>query len=183
MSGVLSAQGFLTIPTRLSSNTRLFNFRLRGFLNETHFPTLSRPQEAHARVSRSDAHPRRASGTSGAARQGPGPVGRLSPSDRRRLGRQQRLGHREIVALLGARPVKRPGLSIVLKANAVGYCRLGLIVPKRVFPRAVDRSRAKRMVREWFRAHQQRLGARDILIRVTGRDVSLAELDRCVGAA
>jgi hypothetical protein len=38
-------------------------------------------------------------------------------------------------------------------------------------------------LREWFRAHQERLGARDILIRLTGRDVSLAELDRCVGAA
>jgi ribonuclease P protein component len=107
----------------------------------------------------------------------------LSLTDRRSLGRQQRLGHREIVALLGARPVKRPGLSIVLKANAVGFCRLGLIVPKRVFPRAVDRNRAKRMLREWFRAHQERLGASDILIRLTGRDVSLAELDRWVGAA
>lgn len=183
MSGVRSSSRFLTIRTRLSSNRRLFDFRLRGLLNEAHFPTLRRSQEAHTRVSRSHAHPRRASGTPGAARQGPGPVGRLSLSDRRHLGRQQRLGHREIVALLGARPVKRPGLSIVLKANAVGFCRLGLIVPKRVFPRAVDRSRAKRMLREWFRARQERLGARDVLIRLTGRDVSLAELDRCVGAA
>jgi ribonuclease P protein component len=107
----------------------------------------------------------------------------LSPSDRRRLGRPQRLGHRDIVALLGARPVKCPGLSIVLKANAVGFSRLGVIVPKRVFPRAVDRSRAKRMLREWFRAHQQRLGARDVLIRLTGQNVSMAELDRCVGDA
>jgi ribonuclease P protein component len=71
----------------------------------------------------------------------------------------------------------------VLKVNAVGFCRLGLIVPKRVFPRAVDRSRAKRIFREWFRARQERLGARDVLIRLTGRDVSLADLDRCVGAA
>jgi len=108
----------------------------------------------------------------------------LSPSDRKRLGRQQRLGHKEIVALLsGAHPVKRPGLSIVLKANAVGFCRLGLIVPKRVFPRAVDRTRAKRVLREWFRAHQERLGTRDILIRLTGRDVSLAELDHFLGTS
>lgn len=181
MIGVPNNRWLLTITTGLSSNTRLFDFRLRDFLNETHFPTLCRPPEAHARVSRSDAHARRASGTPGAAREGPGAVGRLSRSDRKRLGRRQRLGHREIVALLGARPVKRPGLSIVLKANAVGFCRLGLIVPKRVFPRAVDRSRAKRMLREWFRAHEERLGARDILIRLTGREVSFAELDRCVG--
>jgi ribonuclease P protein component len=108
----------------------------------------------------------------------------LSPGDSRRLGRQQRLGHKEIVALLSvARPVKRPGLSVMLKANAVGFCRLGLIVPKRVFPRAVDRTRTKRMLREWFRAHQRRLGTRDILIRITGQDVSLAELEHCVGRA
>ena len=104
-------------------------------------------------------------------------------SVRRRLSRRQRLGTKDIVALLsGARAIKRPGVSVMLKANAIGICRLGLIVPKRVFPRAVDRNRAKRRLREWFRDHQARLGSRDILIRLTARDMLLAELDHCVAS-
>ena len=69
---------------------------------------------------------------------------------------------------------------MLLKANAIGICRLGLIVPKRVFPRAVDRNRAKRVLREWFRGHQERLGSRDILIRLTARNIPLDELDSCL---
>ena len=100
---------------------------------------------------------------------------------RRRLSRRQRLGTKDIAALLcGARAIKRPGVSVILRANAVGICRLGLIVPKRVLPRAVDRNRAKRRLREWFRDHQARLGSRDILIRLTARNMLLAELDLCV---
>jgi ribonuclease P protein component len=88
---------------------------------------------------------------------------------------------------LGAQAIKRPGLSVVLNANTIGICRLGLIVPKRVFPRAVDRNRAKRMLREWFRSHQERLGSRDILIRLTegsltAGNVLLAELERCLAS-
>ena len=102
-------------------------------------------------------------------------------SERRRLSRRQRLGTTDIAALLsGARAAKRPGLSVLLKANTIGVCRLGLIVPKRVFPRAVDRNRAKRMLREWFRCNQDRLGSRDILIRLTARDVLLSELEHCL---
>jgi ribonuclease P protein component len=68
----------------------------------------------------------------------------------------------------------------MLKANTAGVGRLGLIVSKRVFPRAVDRNRAKRLLREWFRCHQIRLGSRDILIRLTAKNVALAELERCL---
>jgi ribonuclease P protein component len=69
---------------------------------------------------------------------------------------------------------------VLLKANALGVPRLGLIVPKRVFPRAVDRNRAKRVLREWFRSQQARLGSRDILIRVSARTVALVEVERCL---
>ena len=71
----------------------------------------------------------------------------------------------------------------MFKANTTGVCRLGLIVPKRVFPRAVDRNRAKRVLREWFRDHQIRLGSRDILIRLTARNVPLTELEHCLASA
>jgi len=48
-------------------------------------------------------------------------------------------------------------------------------VPKRVFPRAVDRNRVKRVLREWFRK-QAGLGGRDILIRVTGKGFLVTEI-------
>ena len=102
-------------------------------------------------------------------------------SERQRLGRRQRLGTTDIASLLsGARAIKQPSLSVVLKPNAIGICRLGLIVPKRVFPRAVDRNRAKRVLREWFRAHQAQLGSRDILIRLTTGNLVLTELEHCL---
>ena len=102
-------------------------------------------------------------------------------SGRGRYTRKQRLGTTDISALLsGGRAIKRPGFSVLLKANVLGVPRLGLIVPKRVFPRAVDRNRAKRLLREWFRGHQTRLGSRDILIRLSARTVALAEIERCL---
>jgi ribonuclease P protein component len=92
-----------------------------------------------------------------------------------------RLGTTDIVALLAGGPsFRRPGFTVALRANAIGVPRLGLIVPKRVFPRAVDRNRMKRLLRELFRAHQARLGSRDILIRVTATQPALAEIEQCL---
>ncbi|TMH42089.1 MAG: ribonuclease P protein component [Betaproteobacteria bacterium] len=102
-------------------------------------------------------------------------------SARRRYSRRQRLGTADIASLLSSgRALKRPGFSVLFRANLLGVPRLGLIVPKRVFPRAVDRSRMKRLLRELFRAQQARLGSRDILIRLTAGTVALAEVERCL---
>jgi ribonuclease P protein component len=92
-----------------------------------------------------------------------------------------RLGTTDIAALLaGGQALRRPGFSVFLRANTFGFARLGLIVPKRVFPRAVDRNRMKRVLRELFRAQQGRLGNRDILIRLSASKVALAEVERCI---
>jgi ribonuclease P protein component len=92
-----------------------------------------------------------------------------------------RLGTTDIAALLsGGGALRRPGFSVVARANPVGVPRLGLIVPKRVFPRAVDRNRMKRVLRELFRTRQSRLGSRDILIRVTASKLALAEVEQCL---
>ena len=92
-----------------------------------------------------------------------------------------RLGTTDIAALLsGGGALRRPGFSVVVRANPVGVPRLGLIVPKRVFPRAVDRNRMKRVLRELFRTRQSRLGSRDILIRVTANKLALAEVEQCL---
>jgi ribonuclease P protein component len=80
--------------------------------------------------------------------------------------------------LAGGRALRRPGFSLLFRANPFGVSRLGLIVPKRVFPRAVDRNRMKRVLRELFRAQQARLGSRDILIRLTATKVEVADVER-----
>jgi ribonuclease P protein component len=49
----------------------------------------------------------------------------------------------------------------------VGIARLALIVPKRHLPRAVDRNRVKRVLREWFRRRQDSLQGNDLLVRLT----------------
>jgi ribonuclease P protein component len=99
-------------------------------------------------------------------------------SERKRYRKDQRLHTVDIAALLAAgRTVKRDGFTVLSKVNALGVPRLGLIVPKRIFPRAVDRNRVKRSLREWFRCNQARLGSRDILIRVTGKEIGIAAVD------
>ena len=91
-------------------------------------------------------------------------------TERRRYTRRQRLRTADIAALLtGARPIRRTGFTVTLRANVLGMPRFGFVVPKRIFPRAVDRNRMKRRLREWFRCHQARLGSRDILVRLTGK--------------
>lgn len=57
-------------------------------------------------------------------------------------------------------------LDILFRDNGLDFSRLGLIVPKRVLVRAVDRNRAKRVLREAFRLGQHELGSLDVVIRV-----------------
>jgi len=54
----------------------------------------------------------------------------------------------------------------------MSYPRLGLVVPKKILARAVDRNRARRILREVFRLSQPLLGGLDVVIRVkaAGRD-------------
>jgi ribonuclease P protein component len=98
-------------------------------------------------------------------------------SERRRYRKGQRLRTADIVALLAmGRAIRQPDFTVLSKANALGIPRLGLIVPKRILPRAVDRNRVKRMLREWFRYNQTQLGSRDILIRLTGKTIRVEAL-------
>ena len=66
-------------------------------------------------------------------------------------------------------------------SNDLGMTRLGLIVAKKVLRRAVDRNRAKRVIRESFR--RQSLPALDVVVRLTeSRQVSPAHADRLFAA-
>ena len=84
------------------------------------------------------------------------------------------------------RPKRGIGVSVQMKANGATNARLGLIVPKRLLDKAVNRNRAKRLLREWFRLHQDRLAGRDLLVRVIGTPRSMeglvAEVERLVAA-
>ena len=56
----------------------------------------------------------------------------------------------------------------------MGAPRLGVIVAKRVLRRAVDRNRAKRLIRETFRCAKASLPALDIVVQVRS-DAPVAE--------
>ena len=51
------------------------------------------------------------------------------------------------------------------RANELGHARLGIVVAKRLAPRAVTRNTIKRICREVFRRMQ--LPARDCIVRMT----------------
>jgi ribonuclease P protein component len=94
-----------------------------------------------------------------------------------RYSRRLRLRKAEIVGLLAVgRLFKCPGMNVMVKANTLGTPRLGLIVPKRILRRAVDRNRAKRVLRDWFRRHKEQIGSRDLLIRLTGAEVLVGDV-------
>lgn len=57
-------------------------------------------------------------------------------------------------------------LRLLAVPNRMGGARLGLVVPKRVLKRAVDRNRVKRQLRESFRVARPRLPAWDIVVIV-----------------
>ncbi len=60
--------------------------------------------------------------------------------------------------------------NFVLRAgpNEVSHPRLGIIAGKKVAARAVDRNRARRLIRESFRAFSAELGSYDITIQLRG---------------
>jgi ribonuclease P protein component len=95
-------------------------------------------------------------------------------SGAQRYSRKQRLRGEDIDALLASgKGLRRSGVWVQARLNTLDCPRLGMIIPRRVVPRAVDRNRIRRVLREWFRTNQQHLGSRDVLVRVTDKPVEL----------
>lgn len=55
---------------------------------------------------------------------------------------------------------------VFAKPNGLDQARIGIVTSKKVAPRAVDRNRVKRMVREVFRSCRGRLGGLDVVVRL-----------------
>lgn len=67
---------------------------------------------------------------------------------------------------LEAKSVADKHFKLFFIANALPYARLGIIVAKRNLPKAVDRNRAKRVVRDLFRSHGIKQLGLDIVVMV-----------------
>lgn len=141
-------------------------FYRMGFPDETHIPAIRYQPQAHPRISCAHADQIRRSSDPGAPGQGPGTSERLAVSARQRLPRTRRLTQAaDFKAVLASR-CKASGeyCQVHVKRNELRVARIGIVVPKKVLPRAVDRNYAKRVVREVFRT--QRLPDLDVVVRV-----------------
>lgn len=83
------------------------------------------------------------------------------------LPRRYRLSRREgFSRILQQRGRINSWFAIHSETNSAGHARLGVSVPKRVLPAATGRNRAKRLIRECFRAHARRGMALDVVVRL-----------------
>lgn len=68
--------------------------------------------------------------------------------------------------------VKHPSLRVIGRRSAPGTpARMGMVVAKRVLPRAVDRNRVKRHLRETFRHRASTLPAVDLVVQPLSAEV------------
>ncbi len=61
---------------------------------------------------------------------------------------------------------RRRYFTVYARPNTLSLARIGIIASKRVAARAVDRNRAKRLVREVFRKLRHRLGGVDLVVEL-----------------
>ncbi len=67
--------------------------------------------------------------------------------------------------LAGGDVLRRRPVVVRIRPNGLEYARLGIIASRKAMPRAVDRNRSKRLVREAFRAARGALPALDIIVQ------------------
>jgi ribonuclease P protein component len=60
-------------------------------------------------------------------------------------------------------------LLVMALPNQLAHARLGMVIAKRLLPRAVDRNRVKRCVRETFRTQRALLPACDFVVRLIAK--------------
>ncbi len=81
--------------------------------------------------------------------------------------RQRLIKGTEFAAVFATRRALRSQSYLVMSlANELGHARLGMVVAKRQFRRAVDRNRMRRIIRETFRLYSSELPALDVVVKV-----------------
>lgn len=135
--------------------------------HEAHLSALRSSQKTYPRLSRAHAHPRRSCGHSRTPRPRPGTPFGLRSNPRFGFSSKQRLRRKaQITSVLARGKTTTGGVGMQLHSlPSVGGPRLGVIAGRHAWPRAVDRNRFRRLVRETFRILQHRLQPRDYLVR------------------
>lgn len=84
------------------------------------------------------------------------------------FSRKYRLLNKNDFQPVFAKPNKQAHKYIISlsRPNQLGYARLGIVLTKRYFPRAVDRNTFRRIARESFRYAHDNLKALDIIILI-----------------
>jgi len=138
----------------------------KEFQHEAHLSALRNSQETHPRLSCAYAHPRRPRGHSRATGPRPGPPFGLRSSSQFGFSREQRLRRKAQITLVlsRGRPTGEGGIRLHSMPSESGP-RLGVIAGRHAWPRAVDRNRFRRLVRETFRLLQHSLQQRDYIVR------------------
>jgi ribonuclease P protein component len=138
----------------------------KEFQYEAHLPALRSPQKTYPRVSCAHAYPRWSRGHSRTPGPWPGPPFGLRSSPKLGYTRAQRLRRKaQITSVLArGRSTGSGGMRLHSMPSEAGP-RLGVIAGRHAWPRAVDRNRFRRVVRETFRLLQHRLQHRDYLVR------------------
>jgi ribonuclease P protein component len=68
--------------------------------------------------------------------------------------------------LATARRISSRNFSAWALPNEASGPRLGIIAGRKAAPRAVDRNRGKRLIREWFRAAMSELAGVDVIVQL-----------------
>ena len=142
-------------------------FPLKAVNHEAHLSTFQNASQAHARLSRAYENQGRARRNQRAQSQGAGAARcliQLSPGPKR-AGVLRKSKDFEVVLQSRLRIATR---NFVARAspNELGHARLGIIAGRKAAPRAVDRNRGKRLIRNAFRAESAALGAYDVTVQL-----------------
>lgn len=98
-------------------------------------------------------------------------TGNCEPYPLTRKTRLERLTRRAQFAAVLTYDNAAAGARFIVRAkpNGLTHARLGIIAGRKAIPRAVDRNRSKRLVREVFRATQRMLAALDVVVLCRSR--------------
>jgi ribonuclease P protein component len=147
---------------------RSFGCAMFGVVSyETNLPTKPPQTGAHPWFSRAHGDTQWPEGLEGAAGQGAPTPDPLKPRPPRAgLPRSARLAHARDYERVFASTTKSVDdyFTVLATSNEGLGARLGLAISKRCAPRAVKRTRLRRVVRESFRLHRASLGSVDFVV-------------------